>query len=81
MSEGFEIVCYMTWCGAEAALPFDNEPALEAAKAFLNGIATLHLRRDQLPSTHYKAAITDYYVIDERGRVPFQNFVRDARSA
>jgi hypothetical protein len=73
--EGFKILCYLAWCGAEATYGFANQRQFDAARAFLGRTAKIHLHGDELP-LNYSKATNDYYLIEKKDREAFTNFMQ-----
>ena len=73
--EGFKVLCYLGWCGAEATYGFANQRQFDAARAFLDKIAKVHLHGDELAPSYLKAT-RDYYFIEDKDRDAFENFMQ-----
>ena len=73
--EGFEVVCYLAWCGAEATYGFSNQSQYSEARTFLDKVAKGQFHGDELPP-NYSKAMRDYYFIEKKDREAFKNFMQ-----
>ena len=74
--EKYKIVFYLAWSGAEATQKFESKAQYDAARAFLDTIATTHVSGDKLP-LKYSGKVADFYLIEKEQRAAFQKFMMD----
>ena len=74
----FEIICYLDWCGAEAAFRFGSREQYDAARNFLDTLS-----RDRIGAKSpvaFRRSRTNFYFIDSKDRETFQGFMQRTAS-
>lgn len=71
-SERLEVICYLGWCGGDAAYRFGSQEQYEAARQFLHKLSTGRPAgsADEAPTSQ-----SNFYFIDSKDREAFRNFM------